>query len=254
MNACCPQSLFAGLANREPVIDRLRLYPKFFCPRSDALGFPHCGYEAVVAFVSGLLLTVSPNNIARLVVSVCVYSFKRMVLAWPWPHIRVKRNEFLPSVADFYASPSVPRKAGVIGVCAPGDHSLPSSPLRRLLHAVLEFHHHASLLARASAGSRVSGSECIASYCSGLSAAAQRLVAHARPEQESSFIFPAKANHPKATKSLSGKILEVVGSTGRVAISHDANLLVGLLVVRADRCYSTCSARLILSQEWGIAA
>lgn len=75
-------------------------------------------------------------------------------------------------------------------------------------------------------------------------------VASARP----SALRPLGAcelRHRQPAKPHSAQVMDAGGLGGMLALSHGANLLAGLLVVRAGRRYSACPARLILSLGMG---
>lgn len=102
------------------------------CPLISRKSFTSKGQPARLLGVLGLLAWRGPSTVTRFVVAVVVHSLDRMLGAWSWSHVSVKRRKgFAPFIANSNPSSSVVLVALVLRIAASTLQPLPRLISRR---------------------------------------------------------------------------------------------------------------------------
>lgn len=222
----------------------------FQSPFSQAFSLSVDSHHSVASGVSALDYCRGPNAILWGVVTVVINSLKRVLSRWLATHVRqevIKRIH--PPLTDANAPASVAGESFVVWFVASALHGMPRHKFWRAAHAVGGVCNYNHLRLKASARPRVPCTQMVSIDNNFRAAAAERCVAKALPQNVTVPILSGNAKYTKGTERLLRRhVLETNATLDSLAFSHDANLHVGLLVVRADAGDTLRSARFILSE------
>jgi hypothetical protein len=84
-------------------------------------------YEMIIGCIVLLLKLCRPSAIRWLVISICIFSFNGVGLAWASPHVLKEAFKFKPPLANLYSSTSIAMEIVKFRIATPSDHCSPSS-------------------------------------------------------------------------------------------------------------------------------
>lgn len=236
---------------QQPIAHRFNGHPSLFCPRTHALCSAVKREHAVeVSPVSGLRFPCCPTAITRLVITIAVFTLKRVFRARLRPHVSVEvLKRIQPPFAHLDSPASIVRKCLAVFVSTSSLHSIPRAVFGRLYHSMRPIRDDWRYRSQASARSGFPASQLIPANNGCSTAAAKGRVTEALPKRFSRGAVSSVADDPKKSeRRLVGHVFEGMAMLDSLGFSHDANLLAGLLVARADAGCSLRSARFILPE------
>lgn len=121
----------------DTLMERLRVDPQFPRPGYDWHRFPVKGHQPIVPRVQALLCLCRPSNVSRLVSTIVVDAFNRVLGGWFSPNVPEECLERVsPLFTDKNPTTAVVSICMVLLIVASGTHVLPASILRRVAHAM----------------------------------------------------------------------------------------------------------------------
>ena len=156
--------------------------------------------------VIGLFFRRCPSAIRWLIISICIYSIKRVFSARPFPHIGKKCfKAIVPFGANLNSAQSIHVKVAVVRVAASPFHSLPANILWRASHSVATTPFDKLFNSKATTRQSGSSSDVLTKYGSHISA-----VTNAFPKMTCApglaFKFVGVFNNGQTTKTLTSKV------------------------------------------------
>lgn len=154
------KNIFQRPVTIKPVQNGAKVNAKSRTPFFYGKGQTIVGDEAIASPVFALFLLCCPSAVARFVVSVVVYTIKRMIERWTFAHIREKIIKGIPSLANGYSSTAIvfPRTKARVATARP--HSNPSAMLRALRFLMGRFVSQSDFTLLATTRKRVAATKC----------------------------------------------------------------------------------------------